>query len=98
MDVRFDFSDIDKFFEDGKTEIKEVMRQVGEETIQDAINSGTYQDRTGKLRKSNEYEVLDDGLGLANTAEYASFVESKGFRVLASEVIEAERKLKNRIK
>jgi hypothetical protein len=97
MDVTFDFSDVDHFFQEGKEEIKSIEKEVGAEAVQHAIGHGNYQDRTGRLRKSNSYEVDDEGLGLKNDAEYASFVESKGFDVLSDAVLEAEKRLKERI-
>lgn len=98
MDVKFDFSDVNKFFDRGKREVKEVMKDVGEQSVDYAKKNGSYHNRTGDLRRSNSFEVVDDGLELRNSANYASFVESKGFEVLASAALEAETKLKELIK
>jgi hypothetical protein len=46
------------------------------------------------LRTSNDYDVDKDGLTLKNEAEYASFVESKGYDVLSSAALFAEKRLK----
>ena len=46
------------------------------------------------LRTSNDYDVNKDGLTLKNEAEYASFVESKGYDVLSSAALFAEKRLK----
>ena len=46
------------------------------------------------LRTSNDYDVDKDGLTLKNEAEYASFVESKGYDVLSGAALHAEKRLK----
>lgn len=95
--VDFDFSDVDTFIDEGKAEVMQVMEEVGDMAVDYAIANGTYQNRTGELRKSNRRNVVSDGLELTNEKEYASFVESKGFDVLSSAVLEAEKELKNRV-
>ena len=52
--------------------------------------------KTTHLRESNDYEVNEDGLILKNEADYASFVESKGFEVAGSAAIRTEKRLKDR--
>jgi len=59
-----------------------------------AEEHGDYQDHTLTLRTSNDYDVNKDGLTLKNEAEYASFVESKGYDVLSSAALFAEKRLK----
>ena len=55
----------------------------------------SYDDTYGyTLRTSNNYDVDKDGLTLKNEAEYASFVESKGFDVLSGAALYAEKRLK----
>lgn len=98
MDVKFDFSDVDSFLGQGYVEVKAVEKKVGKEAVNYAIEHGSYQNRTGTLRKSNKYSVEDDGLELKNEAEYASFVESKGYEVLTGAALFAERRLKEEIK
>lgn len=98
MDVRFNFSDINQFFQDGKNEVKAIEREEGENAVQYAIKNGSYQDRTGNLRKSNKSNVTDEGVELINSAEYASFVESKGYEVLSGAALELEKRLRERIK
>ena len=44
--------------------------------------------------ESNDYDVDKDGLTLKNEAEYASFVESKGYDVLSGAALHAEKRLK----
>lgn len=84
MDVDFDFSDVDSFFDEGEWEVEKKMIDVGDEAVKYAEEHGDYQDHTLTLRTSNGYDVDKDGLTLKNEAEYASFVESKGFDVLSS--------------
>lgn len=96
MVVDFDFSDVDAVFDEFKREVKDAMIEVGEEAVQYAKDNGDYQDITGTLRKSNEYEVDETGLALKNETEYASFVEAKGFEVLSGAALEAERLLKEK--
>ena len=98
MAVKFDFSDMDSFLEQGCEEVKAIEEKVGKEAVDYAVKNGNYQNRTGTLRKSNKYSVQDDGLELRNEAEYASFVESKGYEVLTGAAIYAEKRLKEEIK
>ena len=67
-----------------KRDVEREMAGVGEQFVQDAIAEGTYRNRTGNLRRSNFYEVEDDGLGLGNKADYASDVESRGYEVCST--------------
>lgn len=98
MAVKFDFSDMDSFFDQGYAEVRAVEEKVGREAVDYAVKNGNYQNQTGTLRKSNKYSVQDDGLELRNEAEYASFVESKGYEVLSGAAIFAEKRLKEEIK
>lgn len=97
MDVSFDFSDVDRFIEQGTWEVQKKMVDVGDESVRYAEEHGSYQDRTLTLRTSNVYDVEDDGLVLRNTAEYASYVEAKGFEVLGGAALYAEKRLKEEI-
>ena len=94
MVVNGDFSDVDKFFDDGEREVESAMANVGEEAVEDAKENHTYKNRTKNLESSNEYETDKDGLTLSNTADYASYVEAKGFDVLSGSALRAEKKLK----
>ena len=94
MVIDSDFSDVDEFFDDIEREVQDGMIEVGESAIQDAKENHTYQNRTGNLEKSNTYDVDKDGLTLENTADYASYVEAKGFEVLSGSALRAEKKLK----
>ena len=99
MDVDFDFSDVDSFFDQGEWEVEKKMIDVGDEAVKYAEEHGNYQDHTLTLRTSNKYDVDKDGLTLYNDAEspkgyqYASNVESKGFDVLSGAALHAEKQL-----
>ena len=94
MVIDSDFSDVDKFFDDGEWEVEKTMIDVGDDSVKDAKANHTYQNRTGNLEASNGYDVDKDGLTLENTADYASYVEAKGFDVLSGPALRAEKKLK----
>ena len=94
MVIDSDFSDVDKFFDDGEWEVEKAMIDVGDAAVKDAKENHTYQNRTRNLEKSNAYDVDKDGLTLENTADYASYVEAKGFVVLSDPALRAEKKLK----
>ena len=94
MDVESDFTDVDQFFDDIEWEVQKGMIDVGDEAVKDAKANHTYQNRTGNLEKSNTFDVDKDGLTLENTADYASYVEAKGFVVLSDPALRAEKKLK----
>ena len=96
MDVDFDFSDVDPFFDVGEAEILAGMEEEGKAFVEDAKATGSYTDRTGHLRASNGYEVDKDGLTLKNEAEYASFVESKGFKVAGEAALRTGERCKKR--
>ncbi len=98
--VKFDFADVPDFFDKGKSEVKAKTQAVGDEAVEYAKTYGSYQDRTGTLRKSNHAEASDEGLTLYNDATneqgttYASFVEAKGYDVLSRAALYAESELK----
>lgn len=88
---------MDGFFRQGYAEVKAVEDKVGKEAVDYAMKNGSYQNRTGTLRKSNKYSVEDDGLVIRNDAEYASHVESKGYEVSTGAALYAEKRLKEEI-
>lgn len=97
MGVEFDFSDVDEFFREGMWEVQKEMIDVGEKAVRYAEENGSYQDHTLTLRTSNDYDVDEDGLTLTNSAEYASYVEAKGYEVLSGAALYAESELKKRL-
>lgn len=94
MGVKKDFSDVDKFFKEGVEEVMREMDKVGRKAVSYAKATGNYQDHTGNLRASNRYFVTPNGLTIMNVAEYASYVESKGFTVVGAAALFAEQQLK----
>lgn len=46
MDVDFDFSDADSFFNEGEWEVEKKMIDVGDEAVRYAEEHGNYQDHT----------------------------------------------------
>ena len=103
VSVDFDLSDFPAFDEQGRKEIVEVERKVGDEAVEYAKQHGSYTDRTGTLRRSNKHKEDESGLTLYNNAEspkgynYASNVESKGYEVLSGAALFAEKRLKEEI-
>ena len=100
MGVEFDFSDVDFFFREEKWNAQKKMIDIGDEAVRYAEEHGNYQDHTLTLRTSNDFDVDEEGLLLKNEAKspkgynYASDVESKGYDVLSSAALLAEKRLK----
>lgn len=100
MGVEFDFSDVDSFFREEKWNAQKKMIDIGDEAVRYAEEHGNYQDHTLTLRTSNDFDVDEEGLLLKNEAKspkgynYASDVESKGYDVLSSAALYAEKRLK----
>lgn len=94
MDVTYDFSDIDSFINEAENEIEDKLERVGEEAVAYAKEHGSYQNRTGNLRRSNKYKVDEGGLTLYNDADYASDVEQRGYEVLSGAILLAEKRLR----
>lgn len=99
MDVTFDFSDVDSFFEEGFNEVVNAEKAIGQESVDYAVEHGSYRDNTGLLRRSNKFKADRDGLTLFNDAEskgtqYAELVEGRGYEVLSGAILHAEKRLK----
>lgn len=94
MDIKAEFDAITSLMEELEKEIIETMDSVGREAVEYAVEHGSYQNRTGRLRSSNKYDVDESGLSLYNDAPYASEVEQKGYEVLSGAALFAEKKLK----
>lgn len=94
MDVSYDFSDVGVFIDEAENAIEERLSDVGEEAVAYAKEHGSYHDVTGNLRRSNKYNVEDDGLLIYNDAEYASNVEQRGYEVISGAALFAEKRLK----
>ena len=85
--------EVDEFLEEGMEEVMDEMRRAGEAAVAWNIEHGDYQNRTGNLRASNYYEVEEDGLIVGNSAEYAGYVESRGYMVCSEGALLAEKLL-----
>ena len=94
MDLTCEYTDLDAFIKEMEDEIDRVVDSVGQESVEYAVEHGSYQNRTYKLRSSNKYKVEPDGLLLQNDADYASDVEQKGYDVLSGAALFAEKRLK----
>ena len=86
-------AEIDQFFRDGVQEVMDEMSRVGEIAVQHNIEHGNYQNRTGNLRRSNYYEVDEEGLTIGDSADYASDVEARGYMVCSEGALLAEQML-----
>lgn len=91
-----DFSDVDGFLQGITDSVIAGEKEEGVAFVEDAKSTGNYQNRTGNLRASNTYEADKSGLTLRNTAEYASYVEAKGFEVAGSAALRTLERLKRR--
>jgi hypothetical protein len=99
IDIDFDdfLTEVDDEIEQLRIENASLFQAEGQEAVDYAIANGAYKNRTGKLRASNRSGVIEDEnitLELENTADYASFVEAKGFDVLTGALLNAEDRLK----
>lgn len=91
----FDFSDVDAALARFDRDVDRKVKQVGDEAVQYAVDNGTYTDRTGNLRASNKSRVCKNhSLELENDADYASYVEAKGYDVIGGAALYAEKRLK----
>lgn len=64
-------------------EVKNFCEAIGQETEEYVKENANFRDVTGNLRKSYYHKVLDDGLVIGNSADYASNVEARGKEVLS---------------
>ena len=87
-----------EFFERGMAEIRQAMAEAGQAGVDYNIENGDYHDVTGNLRRSNFYEVTDEGLRVGNRADYASDVEARGRMVSSGGVLYAYQILRERFK
>ena len=94
MDVRYNFSDVDSFFENGEKDVVDAMESIGREAVDYAEANGDYQNITGRLRSSNKYKADRSGLTVYNDAPYAEYVENRGYDVISGAALHAERRLK----
>lgn len=89
MGLTYDLTDVLNIENEVRQKVKEKFEKYGEKAVQYAKENGSYQDRTGNLRASNTYTATSDNLEIRNDADYASYVEAKGYEVLTSSVLKA---------
>jgi hypothetical protein len=96
----FDFSDVDGFLKGEEDAVVAKEKEIGEEAVRYAVEHGSYRNRTGLLRKSNEFVASKEGVTLYNGAtapdgyQYASYVESRGYDVLTGAALYTEKRCK----
>lgn len=86
-------NEIDQFLREGVQEVMAEMDRVGRIAVEHNIEAGDYKNRTGNLRRSNYYEVDEEGLTIGNSADYASNVEARGYMVCSEGALLAEQML-----
>lgn len=59
--AKYDFSDIDEFFEEAFKEVFAFLIELGEAAYESAVQRGRYNDITGNLRSSLGYVIAQDG-------------------------------------
>lgn len=93
---KFDLSDAYRKLDEYHHQIDAEMAAVGQEAVDYAVEHGSYHDVTGRLRRSNKYEVNADGLRIYNDAPYAADVEANGKEVISGAALYAEQRLKEK--
>lgn len=93
MGVTMDFSFTD-YMDKCTKEVYQSMEEAGRRAVEYNKKFGSYQNRTGHLRASNDYEVKGDILTIKNDADYASHVEHRGYMVASTGALVAEKELK----
>lgn len=91
--------EIEEFLEEGYAEVEADMVKAGESAVDYNVENGDYRNRTGKLRRSNYYEIgHEEGrpsrLVIGNSADYAGDVEARGYMVASGGALLAETMLK----
>lgn len=80
QDLRKEF---DKFQEAVRKEAHDYLNELGQKAVSVAKATGTYQDHTGRLRRSTQYRVEGLTLTIENNTPYAPLVEARGKVVLS---------------
>ena len=91
---KINFRDVRPALNRFKRQVRQKMEEVGEEAVEYAVKNGDYQDQTGYLRSRNQAKATDKKLEVFNDAEYASYVEAKGYEVISGAALYAEQRLK----
>lgn len=90
---KVDLNAIDKAWADFENGIKNAMKEVGERAVEYAVENGEYHNVTGRLRRSNKYELTEKGLRIYNTAPYAEEVQNRGLDVINGAALFAQSEL-----
>lgn len=97
-DILAEFDELERTFHG---EVTSEMQSAGQAGVDYAVRNGSYKNRTGRLRKSNKSSVTDNkstiDLEMENTAEYASYVEAKGYDVLSGGFLETKKILESKL-
>lgn len=88
----------DDLLDDIFSEVEKAVTEAGEKAVECNIQNGDYRNITGRLRRSNYYEIEHIGniptkLVIGNRAEYASAVESRGRMVITDGALLAHKLL-----
>jgi hypothetical protein len=88
-----DTSAISKALNDFENGVKATLQDVGKRAVEFAVEHGEYHNVTGRLRRSNKYEVTRNGLRIYNDAPYAEEVQNRGLDVINGAALYAESEL-----
>lgn len=88
-----DNQSVRKAMNDFENGIQAALNEVGKRAVKYAVEHGEYRDVTGRLRRSNGYEVKRNGLRIYNTAPYAGDVQNRGLDVINGAAMYAESEL-----
>lgn len=80
--MKFDAKRVNKILDEYEQKVLERMEEVGKKAVKFAEQNGEYHNVTGRLRRSNHYEIHNGGLRLYNDAPYALDVQSRGLDVI----------------
>lgn len=94
---KYDFSDIDRFMKEAKSNVKAAMVQAGENAIVNAAERCVATGVNTHAMLSNEYVVNEDDLTLTltNNCGYADTLEANGKDVLSGAALMAHQELQN---
>ncbi len=90
-------SEFNETLEELYSEVEAAMRSAGESAVEYNVENGDYNNITGRLRRSNYYEIRGgerpEELVIGNSAPYASMVEARGRMVITGGVLVALKEL-----
>ena len=98
LKVKADTSALNKALDDFEKGMKAKLQEIGQRAVEYAVEHGEYHNVTGRLRRSNKYEVTRNGLRIYNDAPYAEEVQNRGLDVINGAALYAESELDKMIK